>query len=195
MFLLFRFYNSINETINNNLFKEDNLRYARYIHSNFDKAKSLKIYEHIHNLKLEKEMKGGIIKSFGKYIEIDGQKYFRSPKEYLEDYIYNIRNYLSIPDEFCQIILLVNNDSYTQKYNHYDDIYIVFKTFDEFYLWYRTHQVEIAIKIFKKEKYKINDKAFINMIFSIIENHFNNKDGNILLFRIIFHPKKYKKKI
>lgn len=191
MILLFRFYKSTEE-INNGLFKEDKLRYARYIHSNFDKAKRLKIYEHIDNLKLEKENKNSIVKSFGKYIEVNGYKYFRSSKEYLENYICDVKNYLNIADSWCQIILKIDDDSYSQKYNHYDDIYIVFKTFDEFYLWFKKHKATVGIKIFKKKKYEINNKIFIRSIFSIIENHFNSKQGNIMLFRIIFHPKRYK---
>lgn len=192
MILLFRFYNLATEEINNSLFEEDKLRYARYIHFSFDKTKRIKVYEHINNLKLEKENKNNIVKSFGKYIEIDGYKYFRSSKEYLENYIYDVKNYLNIADNWCQIILKIDDDSYSQKYNHYDDIYIVFKTFDEFYLWFKKHKATVGIKIFKKKKHEINNKTFIRSIFSIIENHFNSKQGNIMLFRIIFHPKRYK---
>ena len=195
MIFLFRFYNIVEEEIDNNLFKENKLRRARYIDSNFNKTKNLKIYEHISNKELEIAMKDKIIKSFGKYIEIDGRKYFRSSKDYLDKCVYNTRHYLEIPDEFCQIVVNINNDSYTQKYNNYNDLYIVFKSFEEFYLWYKKNKAELDIKIFKKDKYRINNKNLINTIFSKIEDHFNSNEENILLFRIVFRPKKHKTKI
>lgn len=195
MIFLFRFYNIVEEEIDNNLFKENKLRRARYIDSNFNKTKNLKIYEHISNKELEIAMKDKIIKSFGKYIEIDGRKYFRSSKDYLDKCVYNTRCCLEIPDEFCQIVVNINNDSYTQKYNNYNDLYIVFKSFEEFYLWYKKNKAELDIKIFKKDKYRINNKNLINTIFSKIEDHFNSNEENILLFRIVFRPKKYKTKI
>ena len=195
MILLFRFYNIEEKEINENIFKLNSKRHSRYIESSYNKFKSLKIYEHYLNEELEIKLKGQIIESYGKYIEINNKKYYRSNKDYLDKIIHDLCEELKITDSFCQIVFTINNNLLSIKYNNYNDLYIVFKSFEEFYLWFKKNKASLSIKIFKKKKINIKNSEYINRILKIIENHFNSKDGNILLFRMVFHPKKEIKKI
>lgn len=196
MILLFRFYTLLNGDINNSIFKLNSPRRARYTNSKLDKFKNLKIYEHYLNRELVEDTKETMISSNGKCIEIDDKKYYRSPNDYFSHDIYYLRNSLNIEELKCQFVFTVPNDNkISQKYNNYNDIYIVFKSFEEFYLWYKKYKAFLSFKIYRQNKINLKDQKYINKILSIIENHFNSKEGNIMLFKMVFKPDNFKRKL
>lgn len=179
MLLLPRFYIETEDIVENIV---EEKRGARFVDSKINKSGYINIFH-------EQSDNSGIIidnteNTPERYIAIEDKIYKKNKSDkMLSDLATYFSRYYEIESRLCLLPIRMNDDDILIKNNYTDETYILFRSFEELYIWLKKYHCDFCMKEYLGTNHVINDKDCINRFYKLLESWFEDSDKNILFLK------------